>query len=168
MALCHGDYGTAQRLIVDALETTETLDDDVLTVANTSGNLGLVALLSDQFDRAANALAAELQLAIRIPYESLQFEALSGLAAVAAAQGEDEVCPRGLGAADVTSLNRHDPDIARQLDDRFFKSCPRARGRTVLAGRVCRRQHNASRASARPRAPSGAPLVPAAQQPVTG
>lgn len=62
-------------------------------IAFAHGNAGLAALFTNRLDRAQQSFIRELRLATREgrdgPYAALLFEALSGLAAVAAAHGRE-------------------------------------------------------------------------------
>ena len=118
-ALVNGNHAAAQRLTPEALQSAETLGDPfVLSFAH--GNAGLVMLLTGDAARAAEAFARELELARRHGHERNLTEAINGLAAVAAAQGDDELAARLSGAAASTGPGEHHPAIARQLEDRCF------------------------------------------------
>jgi hypothetical protein len=118
-ALVHGDDAAAQRLTRDALQSAETVGEPfVLSFAH--GNEGLVALLTGDIERASEAFTRELELASRYQHELMLYEAINGLAGVAAARGEDERAAQLLGAAEGTRPERHNPAIARRLDDRCF------------------------------------------------
>jgi hypothetical protein len=120
-----------------ALEPAESLGDPlVLTFAY--GNHGLVTLLAGATADAEQAFARELELADRYRYDRLLYEAISGMAGVAAAQGRDELAARLMGAAEITCEERHDPVIARQLDDHCF-----APARARLGERAWQRAHAA-------------------------
>lgn len=82
--------------------------------------LALAALHRGDAERARDGFVHELQLAARQSIPQLVHEPLSGLAAVAAAQGRDELAAMLSGAADAASPDRHDPVIARRLDECFF------------------------------------------------
>jgi predicted ATPase/DNA-binding SARP family transcriptional activator len=118
-ALVRGEHAVARRLTPDALQAAEALGDPfVLSFA--SGNEGLVALLTRDIGHALTAFTQELQLASRYQYERLFYEAISGLAGVAAARGEDGLAARLVGAAEGTRPERHHPALAQQLEDGFF------------------------------------------------
>jgi predicted ATPase/DNA-binding SARP family transcriptional activator len=117
-ALLHGDHGAATRLTPEALQSAENLGD-TFVVAFACGNLGLVSLLAGDAARASEAFTRELQIANRHQYELMFYEAINGLAAVAAARGDDELAARLYGAAE-SRPERHDPRLARQLESRFF------------------------------------------------
>jgi predicted ATPase/DNA-binding SARP family transcriptional activator len=118
-ALVHGDDAAAKKLTPDALQAAKTLGDPfVLSFAH--GNKGLVALLTGDVAGASEAFTRELELASRHQHELMLYEAINGLAGVAAVRGEDERAAQLLGAAEGTRPERHDPAIARQLDYRCF------------------------------------------------
>ena len=51
---------------------------------------------------------------------SMPYEAIDGLAGVAAARGEDELAATLLAAAEATGPERHSGELARQLEQRYF------------------------------------------------
>ena len=119
-ALFHDDHAAAQELTVEALRSADVLGDPlVLSFAN--GNDGLVALLAGDDARASEAFTRELRLADRHRYDRMLYEAIDGLAGVAAARGKDRLAARLRGAAEATGPDRHDPAIDRQLEDRWFR-----------------------------------------------
>jgi len=118
-ALYHGDYTVAQRLSAEALEAASRLDAPEL-IAYAHGNAALAALHRGDAERARDGFLHELQFVARQPIPQLVHEPLSGLAALAAVQGLDELAAMLSGAADTATLDRHDPVIARRLDERFF------------------------------------------------
>jgi predicted ATPase/DNA-binding SARP family transcriptional activator len=128
-ALYFADYETARQLSGDAFRLGEVLDDPHLQ-AFASGNTGLAALLLGDVDEACDAFARELRLALRHRLDRIVFESLSGLAAVAAAQGRDMRAAALLGAAE-TRPERHDPVIAEALERTCFAG---ARARLGEAG----------------------------------
>jgi predicted ATPase/DNA-binding SARP family transcriptional activator len=139
-ALVHGDHAAAGRLTPEALQSAQTLGDPfVLSFA--AGNEGLVTLLAGDAARASEAFTRELQLAKQHTDERMVYEAINGLAGVAAAQGEDELAARLSGAAETVSPGRHHPAIAQQLEDRCF-----APARARLGERAWRAAHAAGAA----------------------
>jgi predicted ATPase len=119
IALVHGDHAAAQRLTPEALQSAEAVGDPfVLSFAH--GNEGLVALLTGDVGRAAHAFTRELELATRYQHDLMLYEAINGLAGVAASRFEDERAARLLGAAEGTRPERHEPAIAGQLQNRLF------------------------------------------------
>jgi len=121
----HGDYAAAQRLSRDGLATAEALGEPHV-LAHVHGNVGVAALSAGDLQRAGEAFARELELLGRYPADPLNFEALNGLAAVAAARGRDELAAKLSGVADASGLDRHDPVIAARIDEQCFAP---ARGR---------------------------------------
>lgn len=118
-ALYFADYVAAARIDAEALALAEQVGDP-RALSFACGNHGLVTVLTGAAEEAGRAFAQELDVAARYGYHRLLFEAIDGLAAVAAAQGEDELAARLRGAAETTGPDRHDPVIARQLDARVF------------------------------------------------
>jgi len=118
-ALVHGDVAAAERLTPEALRLAEMIGDSFV-VCMAQGNLGLVALFTGDTTRSAQALTRELQLADRYRYEPQRYEAIHGLAAVAAARGHDELAARLLAAAEVSGPERHPAALERQLEQRYF------------------------------------------------
>jgi hypothetical protein len=119
IALTHGDHDAAQRLTPEALHSAETLGDP-FALSFAAGNEGLVTLLTGDAARASELFTRELQLAKQYRFEMMLYEAISGLAGVAAARGEDELAARLLGAAETTGPERHHPALAGQLEEKFF------------------------------------------------
>lgn len=119
IALTHGDHDAAQRLTPEALHSAQTLGDP-FALSFASGNEGLVTLLTGDAARASELFTRELQLANQYQFDLMLYEAISGLAGVAAARGEDELAARLTGAAETTGPERHHPALAQQLEDRFF------------------------------------------------
>jgi len=118
-ALGHGDQVTAERLALEALEAARALEDQYL-LGLAHGSVGLAALFSSRPDHAEPAFVEELRLMGRRGYGTFLFEALNGLAAVAASKGRDRSAATLSGAADATSTIRHDPGIASYLEQRWF------------------------------------------------
>ena len=130
VALGYGDHATAERLALDALEAARALDDPYL-LALAFGSVGLTALFSEHPDRAVPAFVEELRLMGRRGYGTFVFEALNGLAAVAAAQSRDRVAATLSGAADATITFRHEPAIASYLEERYFSPARARLGETA-------------------------------------
>jgi hypothetical protein len=70
-------------------------------------------------------------------YGGFLAEAISGLAAVAAARGQDRTAATLSGIAEATG-ERHEPSVARRLDERFF-----AEARARLGKRTWQEAHAA-------------------------
>jgi hypothetical protein len=117
-ALGHGDHATALRLSVEALEAAQALGDTYV-LALALGNAGLAALFTGEPGRAEQAFVEELRLMGRSGYGTFVFEALNGLAAVAASQHRDQAAATLAGSADAASTARHEPGVAASMQ-RFF------------------------------------------------
>ena len=122
-ALVHGEFSAADPLSIDALDAARAYGDPfVLALAH--GNAGLAALLNGRTSAAQHAFVSQLRLGIGYgfgsEYEAFLFEAIDGLAAVAAAEGHDRAAATLSGAAHAATVEHHDPVLARRLDDRFF------------------------------------------------
>jgi len=118
-ALLHCDLAAARRLMPEALRLAEKIGDSFV-VSFTQGNLGLVMLLTGDPARAAQAFTRELQLANQYRYEPQRYEAINGLAGVAAARREDELAAQLLAAAETGGPERHPAALERQLEERYF------------------------------------------------
>jgi predicted ATPase/DNA-binding SARP family transcriptional activator len=118
-ALVHGDIAAAQRLTPEALRLADAIGDSFVRCLS-QGNLGLVMLLTGDHARAAQAFTQELRLADENRYEGHRYEAIDGLAGVAAARGDDELAATLLAAAEATGPERHSGELARQLEQRYF------------------------------------------------
>jgi predicted ATPase/DNA-binding SARP family transcriptional activator len=118
-ALVHGDADAAERLTPEALRLAESIGDSFV-MCFTQGNLGLVMLLTHDSARASLAFTRELQLAIEHRYEPNRYEAIHGMAGVAAARGEDELAATLLAAAEAGGPERHPAALERQLEERYF------------------------------------------------
>jgi hypothetical protein len=139
-ALYHRDLAAARRLADAALHAADEFGDP-LVISFARGNDGVVALLAGDVARAADSFTLELRLADRYRYHRMLYEAINGLAGVAAMRGDDELAARLSGAAEITAPDRHDPVIAKQLDDRCF-----APVRARLGERAWRTAHAAGAA----------------------
>jgi predicted ATPase/DNA-binding SARP family transcriptional activator len=122
-ALFLGEYGAAESLGFEALDAARR-HGDPFVVALAEGNAGLAALFEGHTDAARRAFTGQLRLAgehqADSRYDGFLFEALDGLAAVAAVAGHDRVAATLSAAAYAGTAAGHDPAIARALDDRFF------------------------------------------------
>jgi predicted ATPase/DNA-binding SARP family transcriptional activator len=118
-AVFHGDHVVAQRLSSEGLTAAEEFGEPHV-LAHAYGNVGVAALLAGDLERAGDAFRRELEHLERYPADARNFEAMNGLAAVAAASGRDELAAKLSGAADATGLDRHDPVIAARFDERCF------------------------------------------------
>ena len=122
-ALFLGEYGAAESLGVEALDAARR-HGDPFVVALAEGNAGLAALFEGHTDAARRAFTGQLRLArehqVDSRYDGFLFEALDGLAAVAAVAGHDRIAATLSAAAYARVAAGHDPAIAQALDDRFF------------------------------------------------
>jgi predicted ATPase/DNA-binding SARP family transcriptional activator len=96
-AIDRGEYARAEQLANEALEIAVELGDGY-TIAAAHGNAGLAALLGDRVDTARTSLETELTTRPQRLHE-IAFEALLGLAAVAAAGADDRRAAVLAGAA---------------------------------------------------------------------
>jgi predicted ATPase len=120
LAVGLGDYRAAQRLSVDALERAKASGAREELLAGAHGNAALAALFAGDLARAQEEFASELNAGIRLADDVLASEAVTGLAAIAAASGRDALAARLLGAADATGDASVAPVIGERLDERFF------------------------------------------------
>jgi hypothetical protein len=120
-ALVHGDHAAAESLSLEALDAARAYGDPWL-LALAQGNAGLATLLNRHTAPAQRAFLSQLRLARdhRFDDPMLLFEALDGLAAVAAAHGHDRTAATLRGASAVATSEQHHPVIARRFDEQFF------------------------------------------------
>jgi predicted ATPase/DNA-binding SARP family transcriptional activator len=97
-ALCLSSDRDARELLDRALPVTRELGDP-LTWAIVRGNLGLATLLTGDTDTALHAFRDELRLCRELVVLPMACEGLQGLAAIAAAGGDDQRAARLAGAA---------------------------------------------------------------------
>jgi predicted ATPase/DNA-binding SARP family transcriptional activator/class 3 adenylate cyclase len=117
-AIKEGDPEGARPLLERAIPITRELGDPILLIL-LRGNMGLEALLSGDLDRARVAFADQLRLCREHVIPHLAAEGLSGIAVIAACQGNPERAARLLGAATaITPVG--DADVSQQLERRFF------------------------------------------------
>jgi hypothetical protein len=100
------------------------------------GNAGLAALFTGDESGAARAFTRQLRLGAHHGYDSMLFEGLSGLAALAASAERDVLAARLSGAAEASTADWHDPVIAARLETRFF-----AGARARLGASVWKTEH---------------------------
>jgi hypothetical protein len=112
------DYESARRLSADAVERAHACWAREELVAGAHGNASLAALFAGDLAGAREGFAMELNAGVRLTDDLLVGEALSGLGAIAAASGHDELAARLLGAADATG--HADPVIGERLEEQFF------------------------------------------------
>jgi predicted ATPase/DNA-binding SARP family transcriptional activator len=114
-AIDRGEYERAEELGREALEIATELGD-AYTVAAAHGNHGLAALLGDHHDAARSSFRAELTTRPHGLHE-IAFEALFGLAALAAADGDECRAAVLVGAAQALPPAR----VARaQVEERVY------------------------------------------------
>jgi len=140
-ALIHGDHAAAEPLSREALDAARAYGDPYL-LALAQGNAGLATLFCGRAGAAQRAFVGELRLGSPYGFDSdfgeLLYEAITGLAAVAAAHGHDRTAATLSGAADAATKERNHPAIARDLDARFF-----APARSRLGDQAWREAHAA-------------------------
>ena len=122
-ALIHGEDAAAEPLSREALVAAEA-HGDPFVLALAQGNAGLARLFTGRTGDAQRAFVSELRLVTDHGFHSgdpmLLFEAIDGLAAVAAAHSHDSTAATLRGAADAATSEQHHPVIARRLDAQFF------------------------------------------------
>jgi len=102
-----------------ATPIARALDTGFETMIN-DGNLGLAALLTGETDTAAHAFREELTLGRDMVVRVVVFEGLTGLAAVAVVDGDDERAARLVGAADAHRHERPEDAVDARLEAVFF------------------------------------------------
>jgi predicted ATPase/DNA-binding SARP family transcriptional activator len=106
----------ATRLLDTALEAVSRIDDPWETMI-ILGNIGLARLFAGQPKEAREPLQEELRLSVEHRFRKGADEALAGLAAVAAAEGRDDVAARLRGAA--RALGYPPAAFDARIDDRL-------------------------------------------------
>jgi hypothetical protein len=119
-ALCLGSERDAPDFAARATPITRALDSRFASMIN-SGNLGLAALLTGQTDTASHAFREELTLCRDIVVRPVAFEGLRGLAATAAADGDDKRAAILVGAAHAHRYDQAEDPVEARLDERFFE-----------------------------------------------
>ena len=119
-ALCHGADEVALRMAEEAQQAAREIRNVRLTVSP-RGNEGLAALLLGDIERATEAFRYELAVGHERAIDIVDlYEGITGLAAVCAALGQDELAARLCGAADVAPRQSHCATLQERLDERFF------------------------------------------------
>jgi hypothetical protein len=118
-ALCLGSEHDATDFAARATPIARALDTGFERMIN-SGNLGLAALLTGETDTAAHAFREELTLCRDMVVRVVVFEGLTGLAAVAVVDGDDERAATLVGAADAHRYERPEDPVAARLETVFF------------------------------------------------
>jgi predicted ATPase len=117
-ALFHDDPATARRLSEQALEVVPPTD--AFGTALAEGNAGLAALLQGDVERARAAFTRGLRIAHEHQHEEVLSEALYGVGAVAALDGDDLLAAELRGASERGGVVGMDPVIRARMDARFF------------------------------------------------
>jgi predicted ATPase/DNA-binding SARP family transcriptional activator len=117
-ALFHDDPATARRLSEQALEVVPPTD--AFGTALAEGNAGLAALLQGDVERARAAFTRGLRIAREHQHAEVFSEALYGLGAVAALDGDDLLAAELRGVSEQAGAAGMDPVIQARMDARFF------------------------------------------------
>jgi predicted ATPase/DNA-binding SARP family transcriptional activator len=117
IAISHGDYTQALRLAQQALDAAH---ESGIIETFAQGNLGLAALLSGDPQLAARAFHAEIAAARAEPLLYPLHEALRGLAAISALEGDPLRAATLLGAVDTLRTHELAPVITAELERRFY------------------------------------------------
>jgi len=113
VALEQGDYTLARRLIREAVALHESVVDNVLLLAVSVANLGLVAVLEGNDEEARVALRKALQICLEQGLIRPVSEALVAVAALAARRSEFDSAARLAGAAAGLTVERSTRTQAR-------------------------------------------------------
>ncbi|MET0973393.1 MAG: hypothetical protein ABWY95_08235 [Thermoleophilaceae bacterium] len=117
-AIKAGKPERARPFLAQAIPLADEIGDGV-ELALVSGNVGLEALFSEDFDRAREAFMEQLRRCRESVVTHLAAEGLGGLAAVETRRGDPARAARLLGAANATGTVG-DADVNTQLEERFF------------------------------------------------
>jgi hypothetical protein len=123
VALVDEDYDRAEALGLEALKVAHAIADPY-TSAFVQGNMALSALLGGRSDAARSGFGAELDIGHRHGFELFYFEALLGLAALAAEDGDDRRAGVLEGAAWALSdrpLVAGEPAVYGRVRSRFIQ-----------------------------------------------
>jgi hypothetical protein len=120
LAIKDGCHERAGPLLDRARPLVRELGERKMT-AFFSGNDGLDALFNGDVDRAHTAFQEQARLCGDLVLTWLACEAFGGLAAVATQRNDAERAARLLGAASVNGPIA-DPEIARELEEKFFEA----------------------------------------------
>jgi predicted ATPase/DNA-binding SARP family transcriptional activator len=120
-ALRRGDYRGADREFSEALEVCQAVDDPFPRCL-ALGNLALVRLFEGRLEQAATDFADQLLLAAEHRFTHFYWEALVGLAAIAATGGDPERAALLSGAAEAWQLEFKpvEAPIYDRLDKQFL------------------------------------------------
>jgi hypothetical protein len=119
-ALCLGSEADATYFAARATPIIRPLDNRYTWMTN-SGNLGLAALLTGETDTASHAFREELMLCREIVVRPVAFEGLSGLAAIAAVDGDDKRAATLVGAAEAHRYDKPEDPVEARLEAAFFE-----------------------------------------------
>jgi len=117
-AITQGNYQRAAVYMDEALVLAEQSGEQV-RVMMAFGNLGLASLFTGNFDDAAAHFAQQLRLGHEHAVPWMAAEAMTGLAAIAARQGDSERAARLLGAAE-SLANILGDAVGARLEQEFF------------------------------------------------
>jgi hypothetical protein len=123
VAVAQGAYSEADRMLAEALELSEGIDDPHLRLF-IRGNQGLAFLFLDRYPEAAAAFADELRLARIHGFSLVYFEGTMGLAAVAAVYGDLHRAALLQGAAQVLDVRPYlatERPVFEVLEHRFLE-----------------------------------------------
>ena len=117
-AITQGNYQRAAAYVDEALVLAEQSGEQV-RVMMAFGNLGLASLFTGNFDDAAAHFAQQLRLGHEHAVSWMAAEAITGLAAIAARQGDSERAALLLGAAE-SLANVLGDAVGARLEQEFF------------------------------------------------
>jgi predicted ATPase/DNA-binding SARP family transcriptional activator len=122
VALSEDRTDEATNLLDTALQAVSRIDDPWETMM-ILGNIGLTRLFASEPERAREAFGRQLRLAVEHRFRKGADEAVVGLAAVAAAEGRDEISARLRGAAHALGYPAasFDKRIDDQLERHYFR-----------------------------------------------
>jgi hypothetical protein len=118
-AMCMDSDEDAKRLVARALPIARELGGGYVSMM-LAGNGGLAALFTGDVATAGDAFREELTLCRRLVVPPFAREALMGLAAVAAAEGEDDRAARLRGAAEAFRYDDPVDEVQERLATVFF------------------------------------------------
>ena len=118
-ALCLGSESDAKYFAARATAIIRPLDNRYVWMTN-SGNLGLAALLTGETVTASHAFREELMLCRETVVRPVAFEGLSGLAAIAAVDGDDMRVATLVGAAEAHRYDKPEDPVEARLEAAFF------------------------------------------------
>jgi predicted ATPase/class 3 adenylate cyclase len=119
-AMCLGSYEDATTLVARALPITRELGSPRQWMM-LDGNHGLAALVTGDVHTARAAFREELALCRELVVMPLAYEGLSGLAAIATVDGDDDRAARLLGAAEAFRYDNPGDPVRVRLRDTFFE-----------------------------------------------